>query len=61
MTNLQKDAMAYSQAKAFLDEVRSHRDILTTQQMRTLKGQALSGDINGATKGLAKLVSEVRR
>lgn len=61
MTNLQKDAMAYAQAKAFLDEMKNHRDVLTTQQMRTLKGQALSGDINGAAKGLAKLVSEVRR
>ena len=60
MTNLQKDAMAYSQAKAFLDEVRSHRDILTTQEMRTLKGQALSGDINGAAKGLARLLARYR-
>lgn len=60
MTNLQKDAMAYSQAKAFLDEMRNHRDILTTQEMRTLKGQALSGDINGAEKGLAKLLERYR-
>lgn len=61
MTNLQKDAMAYAQAKAFLDEMKNHRDVLTTQQMRTLKGQALSGDINGATKGLERLVMEVRK
>lgn len=29
---------------------------LTRQQKRTLRGQALSGDLEGARKGLAKLL-----
>lgn len=31
-----------------------HED-LTTQQKRTLKGQALSGDLKGAQKGLERI------
>lgn len=60
MTNLQKDAMAYSAAHQFLNDLRMYRDKLTPQELRTLKGQALSGDVHGATKGLAKLLQRFR-
>lgn len=60
MTNLQKDAMAYSAAYQFLNELRLYRDRLSPQEFRTLKGQALSGDVQGATKGLAELLQRLR-
>lgn len=55
-TTLQRDAMAWAQAKPFLDELRHYYGALTTQQLRTLRGQALSGDIAGARKGLERLL-----
>lgn len=57
-TTLQRDAMAWAQAKPFLDELHHYYDVLTTQQLRTLRGQALSGDIAGARKGLERLLEE---
>lgn len=60
MTNLQKDAMAYAKAYQFLKDLRLYNDRLTPQQIKTLKGQALSGDITGATKGLATLLERFR-
>lgn len=41
--------------KALCDLVRE-RSKLTPQQYRTLKGQILAGDVEGAEKGLAKLL-----
>lgn len=58
LTNLQRDAMAYQEAKTFLRDLGNVKDRLTPQELRTLKGQALSGDVNGATKGLAKLLAQ---
>lgn len=37
----------------------AHKNILSTQQMRTLKGQVLNGNIEGAMKGLETLVKRV--
>lgn len=42
--------------QAALKEIRKNKHLLTTQQMRTLKGQVISGDIAGAMKGLNKLI-----
>lgn len=39
-----------------LNVIRKYREQLTTQQIRTLKGQVLSGDTEGAMRGLNKLV-----
>lgn len=39
-----------------LNEIRKYRELLTTQQIRTLKGQVLSGDTEGAMRGLNKLI-----
>lgn len=39
--------------------IRSLKNLpLTRQQKRTLKGQALAGDIDGATKGLSKIIKQ---
>lgn len=56
MTNLQRDAMAYAGANAFIRELKKYRDTLTPQQIRTLKGQALAGDVQGAEKGLQRVL-----
>lgn len=39
-----------------MNEIRKYRKLLTVQQMRTLKGQVLSGDVEGAMRGLDKLI-----
>lgn len=57
-TTLQRDAMAWAQAKPFLDELRRYHNVLTIQQLRTIRGQALSGDVRGARKGLVRLLEE---
>lgn len=43
-------------AAAALKEIRRNKRWMTTQQMRTIKGQVLSGDIEGAMRGMNKLV-----
>lgn len=52
---IKKQAMAYIRANHFLTELRSEYRWLTPQEYRTLRGQAISGDIDGAEKGLLKL------
>ena len=42
-----------------MKEIRKHRKLLSTQQMRTLKGQVLSGDVDAAMKGLHKLMGRL--
>ena len=39
----------------FMKKLKNNRPCLTKQQYHTLKGQALSGDIDGAQKGLNSL------
>lgn len=46
-----------SETQATLKLIYAHRDRLTKQQILTLKGQVLSGDITGAIKGLARLLN----
>lgn len=43
---------AYANAADFLRQLRKHHRRLTRQQIRTLRGQALHGDIIGAYEGL---------
>lgn len=52
------DSERYAMAEAFLRKLRSSRKWLSAQEIRTLKGQALSGDIEGAERGLARLLEE---
>lgn len=40
----------------FMRKLKNSRPYLTKQQYRTIKGQALSGDIDGAEKGLNSLL-----
>lgn len=53
---VQNDAMRYLRAHRFMEHMKQVKAHLTTQQYKTLRGQALAGDIDGAEKGLAKLM-----
>lgn len=55
MTNLEKDAMAWAAARDFIKRLHQYKDTLTPQQLRTLRGQALAGDVPGARRGLKRL------
>lgn len=37
--------------------IRFYSDRLTRQQVRTLRGQVLAGDVDGAEKGLTKILN----
>lgn len=41
----------------FVRSLSAHRGKLPAQELRTIKGQALSGDLEGAAKGLSKCIS----
>jgi len=41
----------------FLRELRKYKDHLTKQQFKTLRGQVLNGDCEGANKGLKKILN----
>lgn len=45
----------------FLKQLKAYRPFLTQQQYRTLKGQALAGDVDGAVKGLNKVLNRKDR
>lgn len=40
----------------FLMDLKQYKDVLPKQTMKTLKGQALSGDLEGAQKGLGTVL-----
>lgn len=42
--------------KLAMEVIKAHKDKLTRQQLRTLKGQCKAGDIDGALKGLHKIL-----
>ena len=48
-------------AFGFLKVLKQHRDKMTQQQFRTLKGQAYSGDIESAHRGLVKILKRNER
>lgn len=41
---------------AFIIELKKYRGAISKQELKTLKGQALKGDLVGAKKGLEKVV-----
>lgn len=47
--------------KDFLKKLKTQKKYLTAQQYRTIKGQALAGDVVGADKGLEKLMERNRK
>jgi len=61
--NIDEDALKYLKARPVLDELRKHYNErrITWQQYLTIRGQALNGNIDGATKGMRRLVKEVER
>lgn len=50
--------LPYVEINRFVKSLRDH-NMLSQQQKRTLKGQALSGDLEGARKGLNKLLRAI--
>lgn len=52
----QGEKYKYSEYKPFYRKLRKARAMLNYQQYTALKGQADSGDIEGATKGLLKII-----
>ena len=42
----------------FINELKQYRNILPKQTIKTLRGQAISGDIVGASKGLQTALSK---
>lgn len=40
----------------FIKTLKANKKNITRQQFRTIRGQAYAGDINGARKGLYKLL-----
>lgn len=52
--------MSRDKSKTEIDVfIRSLKNLpLTRQQKRTLRGQAIAGDIDGATKGLNKIIKQ---
>ena len=58
MYTMQRDASRYLRAQNVLTSVRKAylcRSI-TAQQYRTIRGQALAGDVDGAARGLSRLL-----
>lgn len=55
-----EDAGRYLRAHRFLTELRGKylKGLISGQQYRTLRGQAIAGDIDGATKGLARVLRQ---
>lgn len=41
----------------FIKEIGKYKDLLPKHTIKALKGQALSGDLEGARKGLKKVLS----
>lgn len=49
---------AYTRAFLFPRRLGKYRWELTTQQLRTLCGQALKGDLDGAVRGLGRMLMQ---
>ena len=45
--------------QTFLSKLKAYSQWLTPQQYKTLRGQAIAGDIFGAKKGLEKILKTV--
>ena len=52
----EKLAKAYHMAQPFREKLKKARHLLTPLEAKTLWGQARAGDIEGAERGLAKLI-----
>ena len=56
---VEKDAVRFLKAHRVLGDLRREymRKNITFQQYSTIRGQALNGDVDGAVKGLARLLA----
>ena len=56
--NVREDASRYLRARLILSDLREKLRFseITWQQYSTLRGQALAGDVDGAVKGLARVL-----
>lgn len=58
MMTQEEAVRAYQKAHPFLLRLKRNNKYLTYQQYKTLRGQALSGDIEGACKGLERILMQ---
>ena len=58
MYDIWDEEARYVRAKPIIDDLKKHysNGRLTFNQFRTLRGQAIAGDTEGALKGMAKLL-----
>lgn len=58
--DVRKDAGRYLRARLILNDLREKHlaGKITFQQYSTMRGQALAGDVDGAVKGLAKVLRD---
>ena len=47
-----------SEAMKFISRLKKYREELPKQTLKTIRGQALAGDVLGARKGLERLLNE---
>ena len=47
--------------REFRKELKEYRGKISRQQLKTIRGQALSGNLEGARLGLKKITKEVNR
>ena len=52
----QRDVVRYINANGFLMELKRQHKRLNRHELKTLRGQALSGDVDGAMKGLRAIL-----
>lgn len=55
-TSVKQDAQRYLKAREFLEKLRKAQKQLDAQTYKTLRGQALNGDVEGAEKGLGRIL-----
>ena len=52
----ERKANAYLKAHTFLQVLKKYNGLITGHEFKTLRGQALAGDVEGATKGLERIL-----
>ena len=50
--------MDYIHAHQFIQSLKRQRKVLSSQELHTLRGQALAGDVDGAIVGLERILRE---
>ena len=55
--DIRGNAQSFLDAHKFLQLLRKHQNELKRHELMTLRGQAVSGDIDGAYKGLGNILN----